>query len=74
MGDYLEWMKACYFFTPLGIPGLSLPAGFTPAGLPVGAQLLAAPGRDAELLRIARALERALALPATNPLDGGVTS
>ena len=46
MHDYLEWMRSAWLFTPLGIPALSLPAGFTPAGLPVGAHLLAGPGRD----------------------------
>lgn len=69
MHDYLDWMRAAWLFTPLGIPGLSLPAGFTTAGLPVGAQLLAAPGNDLELLRIALALEMALALPLANPLE-----
>lgn len=68
MHDYLDWMRSAWLFTPLGIPALSLPAGFTPAGLPVGAQLLAAPGRDLTLLRIASALESALNLPAANPL------
>lgn len=68
MHDYLDWMHSAWLFTPLGIPALSLPAGFTPAGLPVGAQLLAARGRDLTLLRIASALESALNLPAANPL------
>lgn len=68
MGDYLEWMRSAWLLTPLGIPALSLPAGFTPAGLPVGAHLLAGPGRDAALLRIASALEAALDLPTANPL------
>jgi amidase len=68
MHDYLEWMRSAWLFTPLGIPALSLPAGFTPAGLPVGAHLLAGPGRDLTLLRIASALESALDLPTANPL------
>jgi amidase len=70
MHDYLEWMRSAWLFTPLGVPALSLPAGFTPAGLPVGAHLLAGPGRDLTLLRIAAALESALDLPAVNPLRG----
>ncbi|MET0703376.1 MAG: amidase family protein [Mycobacterium sp.] len=71
MHDYLDWMRSAWLFTPLGIPALSLPAGFTPSGLPVGAQLLAGPGRDLTLLRIASALETALGLPAVNPLGTG---
>ena len=42
----------------LGLPGLSLPCGFTQEGLPVGLQLLGRPFDEARLLRIARALER----------------
>ena len=41
-----------------GLPGLSLPCGFTQAGLPIGLQVLGRPFDEAKLLRIARALER----------------
>jgi aspartyl-tRNA(Asn)/glutamyl-tRNA(Gln) amidotransferase subunit A len=41
-----------------GLPGLSVPCGFTQAGLPVGLQVLGRPFDEARLLRIARALER----------------
>jgi len=46
-GNYLD---AC---------ALTLPAGYTPAGLPLGVQLLARPGQDAELLEIGIAFQRA---------------
>ncbi|MFT4042977.1 MAG: amidase family protein [Gordonia sp. (in: high G+C Gram-positive bacteria)] len=68
MDDYLQWMRAAWLFTPLGIPGLSLPAGFTPSGLPVGAQILAAAGNDVGLLRVALRVERTLDLPFIDPL------
>ena len=42
-----------------GIPALSLPCGFSPEGLPIGAQLLAAPFREDILLRAAYAYEQA---------------
>jgi aspartyl-tRNA(Asn)/glutamyl-tRNA(Gln) amidotransferase subunit A len=41
-----------------GLPGLSLPCGFTSNGLPVGLQLLGKPFDEATLLRVARAYER----------------
>jgi len=41
----------------LGACGLSLPAGFTAAGLPIGVQLLGAPFADAMLVRIGRAFQ-----------------
>ncbi len=41
-----------------GIPGISIPCGFTNAGLPIGLQLLAAPFAEETLLRAARMYER----------------
>jgi mandelamide amidase len=43
-----------------GMPALSLPAGTTGTGLPVGISLEAAPGEDAALLAVARRVEAAL--------------
>jgi aspartyl-tRNA(Asn)/glutamyl-tRNA(Gln) amidotransferase subunit A len=42
-----------------GITGLSVPCGFTRAGLPIGLQILAAPFAEEKLLRVARMYERA---------------
>lgn len=41
-----------------GIPGMSVPCGFTVSGLPIGLQLLAAPFDEEKLLRAARMYER----------------
>ncbi|QDT65409.1 Asp-tRNA(Asn)/Glu-tRNA(Gln) amidotransferase subunit GatA [Calycomorphotria hydatis] len=41
-----------------GIPGISIPAGQTAAGLPVGMQLLAGPLQEEKLLRAARMFEK----------------
>jgi len=41
-----------------GLPGLSVPCGFTKAGLPIGLQLMGKPFDEARLLQIARAYER----------------
>ena len=46
-------------FNLTGLPAISVPCGFTAAGLPVGLQVVAAPWREATVLRIARAYERA---------------
>lgn len=45
-----------------GLCAISLPVGFTPSGLPVGLMLVAAPFSEIELLRLASALEKLLAL------------
>jgi aspartyl-tRNA(Asn)/glutamyl-tRNA(Gln) amidotransferase subunit A len=41
-----------------GIPGISIPCGFTSAGLPIGLQLQAPPLEEERLLRAARMYER----------------
>jgi len=46
-------------FNLTGLPTVSVPCGFTSAGLPIGLQLAAGPWREALLLRAARAYERA---------------
>lgn len=46
-----------------GIPGISLPAGRSDAGLPIGMELDGPNGSDARLLAIAAALEALLAAP-----------
>jgi aspartyl-tRNA(Asn)/glutamyl-tRNA(Gln) amidotransferase subunit A len=40
-----------------GLPAISVPAGSLPGGLPIGAQLVAAHGRDALLLGVAASLD-----------------
>jgi aspartyl-tRNA(Asn)/glutamyl-tRNA(Gln) amidotransferase subunit A len=42
-----------------GLPGLSVPCGFSSGGLPIGLQLIGQPFREAELLAIANAYEQA---------------
>jgi amidase len=59
MRDYLEWMGSAYFVTMTGCPALSVPAGFTPDGLPVGAQLVGPHRGEAPLLRAGHAFEQA---------------
>ena len=46
-------------FNLTGLPAISLPCGFTQAGLPIGLQLAAGPWRERLLLRVARAYENA---------------
>jgi aspartyl-tRNA(Asn)/glutamyl-tRNA(Gln) amidotransferase subunit A len=54
-----SWYPYTMPFNLTGNPAISLPCGFDPAGMPMAIQLIARPGEDAELLRIAAAFETA---------------
>lgn len=57
MGDYLDWMRSVCVVSGMSVPAISVPAGFSKSGLPVGIQIVAAQGADALLLRAAHAYE-----------------
>ena len=57
MNHYIEWMQSNYLISAVGLPALSLPAGFTSHGLPVGAQLVGGPYGDLGVLSAAKAVE-----------------
>ena len=59
METYLDWMRAAYLITVTGCPAISVPAGHTRHGLPVGIQIVAPHGADRRLLEIAAAFEAA---------------
>jgi amidase len=65
----------CSLSANSGLPALSMPAGFTSNGLPVGLELLGGFLQDAELLAIAQAYESAISsrrAPSTTPaLESG---
>jgi amidase len=54
-------MRSAYFITVTGCPAISVPAGTTADGLPVGIQLVARHGADRRLLEVAAAVEALLA-------------
>ncbi|MEM1266169.1 MAG: amidase family protein [Pseudomonadota bacterium] len=66
--DYIDWLRFSFLASTTALPALSLPAGFTAAGLPVGLQLVGPPRGEARLLQVARAIEERLGLPST-PID-----
>ena len=56
---YIDWMKSCYYISVTGAPAMSVPAGFTAAGLPIGIQIVGPHGGEWKLLQMARAFEQA---------------
>ena len=59
MGSYLDWMKSCYYITITTHPAISVPAGFTDDGLPVGIQIVGRHRDDFGVLQMAHAFEQA---------------
>jgi amidase len=59
LGNYLDWMKSCYYVTITSHPAISVPAGFTPGGLPVGLQIIGRYRDDFGVLQLAHAFEAA---------------
>ncbi len=50
-----------------GLPGISVPCGFSSGGLPIGLQLQAAPFEEEKLLQASQVVEQALALKLSQP-------
>ena len=61
MGNYLDWMKSCYYITITSHPAISVPAGFTGDArpLPVGLQIVGRYRDDLGVLQLAHAFEGA---------------
>ena len=59
LDTYIDWMRSCYYITVTGLPAISVPAGFTSEGLPVGIQLVGRHQDDWGVLQLAHAFEQA---------------
>ncbi|HEX2438054.1 MAG TPA: amidase family protein [Methylomirabilota bacterium] len=59
MQHYIQWALLTYAFTVINAPAISVPCGFTRAGLPVGLQIAGRWHDEAGVLRAAAAFERA---------------
>jgi amidase len=65
--NYLDWMKSCYYITITSHPAVSVPAGFTPDGLPVGLQIVGRYRADFSVLQLAHAFESATGIGKRRP-------
>jgi amidase len=68
---YIDWLRSCSRITVTGHPAVSVPAGLSAGGLPVGLQLVGRYGGDGRLLAIAGVTAEAImpdpARPPENP-------
>ncbi len=64
---YLDWMASAYLISVTGLPAVSVPAGFTADGRPVGLQLVGRRRGDWDLLAVAHAFEAATGYAARTP-------
>ena len=69
MATYLDWLVLGFTVTVTGCPAISIPCGFTAAGLPVGLQLVGMPYGEADLLRTAAWCEAVLCARLAAPID-----
>ena len=59
MDSYHRWMEVVVPASLTGLPALCVPAGFGPAGTPMGLQLIGHRGQDAAILNLGREYEAA---------------
>jgi amidase len=59
MTSYIDWMRSCWYVTMMSNPAISVPAGFSATGLPVGLQIVGRHRDELSVLQIAHAFELA---------------
>ena len=59
MTTYIDWMRSCWYVTMMSNPAISVPAGFSTTGLPVGLQIVGRHRDEFSVLQLAHAFEQA---------------
>jgi amidase len=68
---YIDWMRVCSDITVTGLPAISVPAGFTDEGLPVGLQIVGRHQDEWGVLQLAHAFEQATGFHKRRPPVAG---
>jgi amidase len=67
MTTYVDWMRSCWYVSFMSNPAISVPAGFTAEGLPVGIQIVGRHRDEWSVLQIAHAFEQVTQFGRTRP-------
>ncbi len=67
MENYVAWMKSAYWISTTCRPAISVPAGFSEEGLPVGIQIVGRYRDDLSVLKLAHAFEQATGFGGRRP-------
>jgi amidase len=67
MKTYHQWMEVVVPASIVGLPTLSVPAGFSAGGLPMGMQLIGRRGADLPILQLGEAYHRRTDWPGRRP-------
>jgi Asp-tRNA(Asn)/Glu-tRNA(Gln) amidotransferase A subunit family amidase len=65
--SYMDAMSYTQWFNLLGNPAVVVPVGVSPEGLPIGVQVVGQPNSEELILKVARALEKAVGPPRMAP-------
>ena len=68
---YIDWMRVCSDITVTGLPAISVPAGFTDDGLPIGLQIVGRHQDEWGVLQLAHAFEQATGFHRRRPALAG---
>jgi amidase len=71
MATYIDWMRSCWYVTFMATPAISVPAGFTTGGRPVGLQIVGRHREDWSVLQLAHAFEQATRYGRRRPAIAG---
>ncbi len=58
MTTYIDWMRSCWYVSMMSNPAISVPAGFSATGLPVGLQIVGRHRDEWSVLQLAHAFEQ----------------
>jgi amidase len=63
LANYIDWIAPAFLITLVGFPAVSVPAGLSSTGLPVGLQIIGRRFDEPKLLALAKTIQRLCPIP-----------